>query len=630
MPENSILIADDESLVRNMLARSIQSEAGQIFLACNGREAVEIARSHPIDLAILDIVMPDMGGVEALRQIKEIDETTEVLMITGNAQHEPLRQILFEHGAYDYLLKPFDSFEIKLAVRRALRNRELVLKGNLIKDDMACRILELEKHYKERTLNLRQSQIQYRNMVEGSANMIVITQGDQVRFANTVSLEMTGYSRDEIMDMGLIDFVHPDDRQLVMNGDGGRSLGEGVPDARTFRLVKKDGSLIWVEDRMTRTLWGEAPAAMHTIQDISERMKAEEGLRIRDAALASSGSGIALADLRGNITYANRAFLGMWGYSNPNELIGKSIRRLFHSQIKGAKAVEALRTKGGYVDEATAVRKDGSTFHAQVSASMVLDESNKPICMMGSFLDLTRQKRGEELMMRAEKLSSLGQLSAGLAHELRNPLAVVSSCSQFCLENFELEPLLRENFEVIYRNAQRASKLISDLLAFARPDQLEEQEVDVNEVLTSVLQMTRLEVDPGRVTFVPRLKTGLPKVTGDKEKLSQVFLNLIQNAIHAVSGRGTIILETRFLESDNMLEVNVIDDGNGIPEEHVKKVFDPFFTTKDGGTGLGLSICHSIVEKHLGAIGVERVEKGGARVWVRLRAIGYREDNDAG
>jgi signal transduction histidine kinase len=258
--------------------------------------------------------------------------------------------------------------------------------------------------------------------------------------------------------------------------------------------------------------------------------------------------------------------------------------------------------------------------NVQISASMVTDDSDRPICIMGSFLDITRQKMAEGLMMRTEKLSSLGQLSAGLAHELRNPLAVVSSCSQFCMENLKLYPKVHENLQVIQRNSQRASKLISELLAFARPDQLEQEDVDINEIMKNVLRMTRLEVHPGRVAFVQHLSRKLPKVRGDREKLSQVFLNLVQNAIHAVSGKGTIIIESQFPNSHHLLDVSVIDDGPGIQEEYRKKVFDPFFTTKDAGTGLGLSICYSIVEQHMGTICLEQVEEGGTRICVRLPA----------
>jgi len=629
MPEKNILIADDEESIRKMLSRLLKDQGYQLFEATNGKEAVDVVRNHPIDLAILDIDMAEMDGVEALKRIKAFNKTIEVLMITGHADLESLREILFDYGAFDYLLKPFDAIELKLTVQMALQNRELILKNGLLKDELANRILELEAHFKEKTFRLRESQVKYRNIVEGSTHAIVITQGNRVKFANSRSVRLTGYSREEMLNIPFSEFLHPDDRAAAMERYQKRLRGEYVPDTSTFRVMRKDGIFLWTQDHTAKTLWGQGPAVLHAMNDISERMEVEESLKIRDAALATSISGIGLADLEGNMTYANMAFCRMWGYCNVGEIIGKPFQRFFKNEAEGAETITALQERGCYVGQVSAVRKDGSIFPVQISASMVLDESNSPICMMGSFLDITQQKKAEELMLRTEKLSSLGQLSAGLAHELRNPLAVVSSCSQFCLENFELEPMLRENFEVIYRNAQRASKLISDLLAFARPDQLEERGVDVNEVLTSVLQMSKLEVDHSHVTFKWSLKKGLPKIMGDEEKLRQVFLNLIQNAIHAISGRGSIILESRFLETENVVEVSVIDNGPGIPQEYLDKIFDPFFTTKDGGTGLGLSICHSIVEQHRGIIRVERVEKGGTQVSVRLPAEGKREHDDA-
>ena len=232
--------------------------------------------------------------------------------------------------------------------------------------------------------------------------------------------------------------------------------------------------------------------------------------------------------------------------------------------------------------------------------------------------DITELKIVEEAMVRSEKLASLGQLSAGLSHELRNPLAVISSCSQFCLENMKFEQLVRENFQVIYRNSQRASRLISELLAFARPGRFEREEVDVNELVSRMLQMAELEAEPFGITIVRRLNDRIPKIVGDKEKLGQLFLNLIQNAIQAVPKKGKIVLESRVLAQGEVLEVSIVDDGPGIPEDCRSRVFDPFFTTKDGGTGLGLSICHTIVEQHQGSINIECGEETGTRVSVRL------------
>ena len=123
------------------------------------------------------------------------------------------------------------------------------------------------------------------------------------------------------------------------------------------------------------------------------------------------------------------------------------------------------------------------------------------------------------------------------------------------------------------------------------------------------------------VTVVGRGDLGFAKVMGDGEKLEQVFLNLTKNAIQAVSEKGKIILQSRFLASEDLVEVNIIDNGSGVPDDYISRVFDPFFTTKDGGTGLGLSICNSIVEQHRGSITIGPGDGEGTKVSVRLPVI---------
>jgi len=264
------------------------------------------------------------------------------------------------------------------------------------------------------------------------------------------------------------------------------------------------------------------------------------------------------------------------------------------------------------------VRRDGSLFALHVSASMVSDAEGKPICIMASFVDITEKREMEEAMLQSEKLSSIGQLAAGLAHELRNPLAVISSCAQFCTENMELEPAVNENLEMISRSVQRANKLINDLLAFARPSRLEWKEVDINELVSRTWNMAKLEARPFDTEFVLQLDERLPRIVGDEEKLGQVFMNLIQNAVQAIAGKGRITLQTQVLRTQHQVEINVIDDGPGVPGDYRYKIFDPFFTTKDAGTGLGLSICHSIIQQHKGSISMECDDVSGTKFCVRL------------
>ncbi len=499
MPKKNILIADDESSIRRLFEKLLRDEKHRLFFAPDGEEAVRLAKLHPMDLAVLDMVMPKMGGLEALKEIKAIDEYTEVLIITGNAEFESLNEILFDYGAVDYLIKPFDMAELKLTVKRALHNRELSLKNTNENKELRARIEELEQDFKEKTFRLRESQIKYKNIVSNSTDAIVVLQKNLLKFVNIRGMELTGFSHHEIMNAPFTDLMHPEDRGQALERYERRMAGEQLPPENRFRILKKDGSFLWVENRTVTTTWQDRPATLNFLRDVSQ------------------------------------------------------------------------------------------------------------------------QKRMEEMMIRSEKMASLGQLSAGLAHELRNPLAVISSCAQFCVEDMELERLVSENFQVIHRNSQRASKLISELLAFARPDSLNYKSVNLNQLFERMLRMAELETDPSHITFVKQLEVDLPEISGDEEKLGQVCLNLIQNAMQAISGKGIITIETRRDSSeDAMLEISVADNGPGIPPEHRNRIFDPFFTTKDSGTGLGLSICHAVVEQHQGMISFECGEEGGTRMAVKL------------
>jgi len=243
-----------------------------------------------------------------------------------------------------------------------------------------------------------------------------------------------------------------------------------------------------------------------------------------------------------------------------------------------------------------------------------------------SVVDFTEQEKIKQSIVQSEKLSSLGQLAAGLAHELRNPLAVISSCAQFCLDNMSLTPPLNENLQMIYRSSQRASELINNLLQFARPSHMEWGLVNINELVTRMWHMAELDATPFQISFVEQLEEGIPEIMGDSDKLGQVFLNLFLNSIQAISSKGKILVKTHFLPSNNMVNVKVIDDGAGIPKDYRLKIFDPFFTTKDCGTGLGLSICHSIIQQHKGSITIDSENEGKTTVSVRLPVTQDRKE----
>lgn len=500
MTEKKILIADDEKAIRKMLGKLLKNDGYELLFASDGQTAVDLARSNRIDLAILDLVMPRMGGIEALKEIKNIDQHTEAIMITGHSDIAALKKVFFDYGALDYLIKPFDMTEVKLTVQRALHNRAMALRKTSVEEELKNRILQLERDFKEKTFRLRESQIKYKNIVNNSTDAILVVQNGSVKFINQRGIDLSGFSLSEILEKPLMSLIHPEDHSKALGNNQLHINGKKASFDNRFRIIKKNGTSFWAENQTVATTWLDRPATLHFVRDISH------------------------------------------------------------------------------------------------------------------------QKKLEEMMIRSEKMNSLGKLSAGLAHEIRNPLAVISSCAQFCMENLDLNSQVFENFQVIHRNSQRADQLISQLLAFARPDTLQWKPVDINRVFEKMQQMAKLELNrKTHVRFLKRFEEGLPEIPGDEEKLGQVCLNLIQNAIQAVSDDGVIILETRRVSGDeNAIEISVKDNGSGISPIHLTKIFDPFFTTKDTGTGLGLSICHSIVEQHQGAINAECKETEGTRVSVIL------------
>ncbi|MFN8457903.1 MAG: GAF domain-containing protein [Anaerolineae bacterium] len=234
--------------------------------------------------------------------------------------------------------------------------------------------------------------------------------------------------------------------------------------------------------------------------------------------------------------------------------------------------------------------------------------------------DITHRRELEQQLQQTEKLSAIGKLVAGVAHELNNPLTTIIGYSSL-LQQSELPARQRSDVDVIVRQAQRARFIVQDLLTFARRFELNAKQVDINEVVTGTLSLLKNQLQAGAIHVTSSLDFGLPSTLADPHQLEQVFVNLITNAIQALS----LVPEPRqlTLESQRVgktILLSFADNGPGIPPEAINRIFDPFFSTKEvgQGTGLGLSICFGIIAKHNGRIWAENLPQGGAVFYVEL------------
>jgi signal transduction histidine kinase len=228
-------------------------------------------------------------------------------------------------------------------------------------------------------------------------------------------------------------------------------------------------------------------------------------------------------------------------------------------------------------------------------------------------------QRSQEKMIQAEKLSALGQLSAGLAHELKNPLTSIKMILQAILDGSSSE-MTKEDVEVILREIKKLDTILTQFLTFAKPPRLQLQSLDLSHTIEEVLSLMKTEMDRCGVKVTQEISSGLPRVECDHERIKQVLVNLFLNSIQAMPGGGRLWIEARKVFDNHREEVllSIKDSGSGIQREHLEKVFDPFFTTKEGGTGLGLSIVYNIIKEHKGRIDIQSPVGGGTLITIIL------------
>jgi two-component system NtrC family sensor kinase len=237
-----------------------------------------------------------------------------------------------------------------------------------------------------------------------------------------------------------------------------------------------------------------------------------------------------------------------------------------------------------------------------------------------------QSRDGRYQMLQAEKMAALGQTISGVAHELNNPLATILSWSERLAER-NVDDKTKQGLEVILGEAERAARIVRNLLTFARKRQTTRAMVDLNQVVRETLALRAYEQKVSNIQVVEALATGLPEVFVDGHQIKQVLLNLIINAEQAclgANGRGTIVVRTMHDSERGSAVLEVNDDGPGIPEERQGKVFDPFFTTKEvgQGTGLGLTVAYAIAREHGGRIWLESKKGQGASFFVELPISG--------
>jgi len=301
--------------------------------------------------------------------------------------------------------------------------------------------------------------------------------------------------------------------------------------------------------------------------------------------------------------------------------MGKKVSQLLYPKDEKLRAEEEkwmdqlmARVKNGEVIPNIEVKrqtKDGREIITSMTISPLRDAEGRIVGATRICKDITQLRKTEERLILTERLSSLGELTAGVAHELRNPLAGIKINTQILLRKKNLSETERKILKGTEEGIEKIQKIVDDMLHFAKPKEAHFKLEEINEVVEKSLAILQTKFKKNNIFTLFEGTQGLPKIWIDIHQIQQVLINLMLNSIQAMEKGGTLSIRT-FLEKDNGVGVEIKDTGIGIPKSNLKKIFDPFFSTKSEGTGLGLSISLKILEHHGATIDVESEEGKGS------------------
>ncbi|TAM39170.1 PAS domain-containing sensor histidine kinase [bacterium] len=463
--------------------------------------------------------------------------------------------------------------------------------------------------------------------------VIYLDRNENIQFCNKKARYITGLTEGDIIGKNWLEVLFRDKSSVFK-----KDILKAVMDESMELNREKDfeGVILDREGNERLISWNLAPVQNDADQiegniligqDITEAREKTSPSKNIDKTFKEILSGIKeyalyLTNPDGFITYFGMGSEAMLGWSK-RDIIFKHAAILHNS---GASSLgfelilEKVRQLDKYETETDLLTKTGEIIPVLLTVNRFLDPGGNPAGYIFIAKDITERKKMEYQAYQAEKLAALGQLSAGIAHEINNPLLVISGRVEL-LKNEKDGQKLIKGLNLIDNQAQRIRRLMDSILKFARKTTPAFKDIDVNEVIDLVLPLICCNALPAvEIEIKKEFEKNMPLIKGDPHQLQEVFLNLLINAYQSMPEGGTVRITTSNLDG-LYAQVRIRDTGTGIPAHHLKNIFMPFFSTKDYGTGLGLSISHNIIKSHNGSIEVESQVGKGSTFTVKLPFI---------
>ncbi|GIN61115.1 hypothetical protein J27TS8_11080 [Robertmurraya siralis] len=432
-----------------------------------------------------------------------------------------------------------------------------------------------------------------------------------ITYVNDKFVEISKYTEDELIGQNhriLNSGYHPKEFfQSLWKTIGGGQVWKGEIQNRA-----KDGSTYWVDTTIVPFLneKGKPYQYVSIRTDITNRKQSERKLKatlkeVNDIKFALDQSSIvAFTDEKGIITRVNDKFCEISQY-NRDEIIGKDHSILnsgYHSHDFFRELWRTIGSGSVWKGEIRNKAKDGSYYWVDTTIVPFMNERGKPYQYLAIRNDITERKRTEEILHRQDKLAAVGQLAAGVAHEIRNPLTSMKGYAEFLLED-ETDEQRREFVDIILDEINRVNQIVEDFMVLAKPKVVDLKEKNIIPIIKDVLSLLEFEARKKKVRMHFEANDDIVQIECDENRLKQVFLNFVKNGIEAMPNGGDITVRVHV--ASEQVQISIQDTGVGIPEEKLKRIGEPFYTTKKDGNGLGLMVSYKIIESHNGTVFIE-------------------------
>jgi len=614
-----------------------------VITALSGPEGLDKATAHPPDIILLDIKMPGMDGYEVCKRLKENENTRHIPVIMLSAVKTESVDLVkgLETGADAYLAKPIDEYVLTAQVKTALRIKE-------VEDRLRQQNEQMETLVEERTETLRASEKRLRAVLDASPTGIGMVADRKLGWANDAMYRIVGYEPGSLTGKSAR-ILYADDEAFEHAGRllYADAIESGIGQVET-QWVRKDGTYFDCILRL-RLLDPSDPekGQIVAVTDISQLKRAHRELSDSEqkfrGLFESLIDGVVEGDLNGKIITCNRAFRKRLGYSD------KEIKELTYHDLTpdNWREVDAIHVKQalerGYSDpyEKEHRRKDGTTYPISIRIWSKKDAKGRPVGLWGIIRDISERVQAEEernkleaQLRRAQKMEAISTLAGGIAHDFNNILSAIVGYSQLAQMKLDRENEAYADLDQVSRSADRAKKLIQQILAVGRRQEQATQPMQLKYVVKEAIKFLHASL-PSTIEIREEYDQDIGLIDADPTQMHQVLMNLCTNAGHAMEEDGgtlTVNLENAEIRAGNAelnlkpgtyLKLTVNDTGHGMTSEVMEKIFDPYFTTKEPGqgTGIGLSVVHGIITQYGGAITAESQPGKGTTFHVYLPII---------